>query len=62
MLGQVIGLPTTMIAFSAIGVVITSASKAILPHVKVEDLWDPVYILSQITSSAPPPGLEKPLI
>jgi NCS1 family nucleobase:cation symporter-1 len=62
MLGQALGLPTTMIAFSAIGVVITSASKVILPQVKVEDLWDPVYILSQITSSAPPPGLEKPLI
>jgi len=51
-----------MIAFSAIGVVITSASKVILPHVKIEELWDPVYILSQLTSSTPPTGLDYPLI
>jgi NCS1 family nucleobase:cation symporter-1 len=51
-----------MIAFSTIGFLITSASKVIIPQAKMEDLWDPVYILSQITSSTPPPGLEKPLI
>jgi hypothetical protein len=35
-----------MIAFSAMGVIITSASKEILPQVRIEELWDPVYILA----------------
>ena len=61
-LGQVIGLPTTMIAFSAMGLVITSATQAILKGVDVEKLWDPVYLLSQLTSATPPPGLEAPLL
>jgi cytosine/uracil/thiamine/allantoin permease len=46
MLGQTIGLPSAMLAFSAIGVVITSATKEVLPHVPVNELWDPVYVLS----------------
>lgn len=62
MLGQTLGLPTTMIAFSAMGVVITSASHAILVGTPVEKLWDPVHILAQLTSAAPPPGLSEPLI
>jgi NCS1 family nucleobase:cation symporter-1 len=62
MLGQVLGLPTTMIAFSAMGVVITSASAALLHGVDVKTLWDPIVILSHITSSTPPPGLSEPLI
>jgi NCS1 family nucleobase:cation symporter-1 len=44
------------------GVVITSASSAILKGVEVGKLWDPVFILSQLTSSTPPPGLDAPLI
>lgn len=62
MLGQALGLPTTMIAFSAMGVIVTSASKAILTGVPLDKLWDPVFILSQLTSATPPPGLEAPLI
>jgi len=62
MIGQTLGLPTTMIAFSAMGVVVTSASASILKGVDVSKLWDPVFILSQITSAAPPPGLDAPLI
>jgi nucleobase:cation symporter-1, NCS1 family len=62
MLGQTLGLPTTMIAFSAMGVVVTSATKSILTKVPVEKLWDPVFILSQLTSSTPPEGLTEPLI
>lgn len=62
MLGQTLGLPTTMVAFSAMGVVITSASKAILAEVDVARLWDPVFILAQLTSASPPPGLSEPLI
>jgi NCS1 family nucleobase:cation symporter-1 len=62
MIGQALGLPTTMILFSAMGVVITSATQAILKGVAVDKLWDPVFILSQLTSSAAPPGLDAPLI
>ena len=62
MLGQTLGLPTTMVAFSAMGVVITSASQAILTGAPVEKLWDPVFILAQITSATPPDGLTEPLI
>ncbi|MFZ5478590.1 MAG: NCS1 family nucleobase:cation symporter-1 [Myxococcota bacterium] len=62
MLGQTLGLPTTMIAFSAMGVVITSASAALLRGVPVEQLWDPIVILSHITSATPPPGLSEPLL
>ncbi len=62
MLGQALGLPTTMIAFSAMGVIITSASAALLKGVDVATLWDPIVILSHITSSTPPPGLDAPLI
>ncbi len=62
MLGQTLGLPTTMLAFSAMGVVITSASQAILKGVETSKLWDPVFILSQLTSATAPAGLTEPLI
>ena len=62
MIGQTLGLPTTMIAFSAMGVVITSATQAILKDVEVSKLWDPVFLLSQLTSSTAPAGLDAPLI
>ncbi|MEQ1571124.1 MAG: cytosine permease, partial [Myxococcota bacterium] len=62
MLGQVLGLPTTMVLFSAMGVVITSACQAILTGVPVEKLWDPVVILAHLTSSVPPPGATEPMI
>lgn len=62
MLGQTLGLPTTMIAFSMMGVMITSASGAILTGAKTSELWDPVFILAQMTSATPPEGLTEPLI
>ncbi len=62
MVGQTLGLPTTMIAFSAMGVIITSAAQAILKGADLSKLWDPVFILSQLTSSVPPAGMEAPLI
>lgn len=62
MLGQTLGLPTTMIAFSAMGLVVTSAASAVLTGVPVAQLWDPVFILSQITSSVPPAGMSEPLL
>jgi NCS1 family nucleobase:cation symporter-1 len=64
-LGQTLGLPTTMIAFSAMGVVVTSASHQLLNGLSPEELerlWDPVVILSHITAAAPPPGHAEPLI
>ena len=62
MLGQTLGLPTTMLAFSAMGVMVTSASAAILKGTPIDKLWDPVFILSQITSSTAPAGLDAPLL
>jgi NCS1 family nucleobase:cation symporter-1 len=62
MLGQTLGLPTTMLAFSAMGVVITSASQAVLRGVDPAKLWDPVVILSYLTSANPPPGASTALI
>lgn len=62
MLGQALGLPTTMIAFSAMGVIITSATQAILSGVDVSKLWDPVFILAQLTSETAPVGRSAPLI
>ncbi|TNV82493.1 hypothetical protein FGO68_gene3505 [Halteria grandinella] len=61
-LGQVLGLPTTMIAFSAMGVVITSASQVILHQVPVEQLWDPVLVIQKLTSSDIYPGRTEPFI
>jgi NCS1 family nucleobase:cation symporter-1 len=62
MLGQTIGLPTTMVAFSAMAVVITSAAELLLKGVDPKTLWDPVVVLSQITSSTPPAGMDEPII
>jgi NCS1 family nucleobase:cation symporter-1 len=62
MLGQTLGLPTTMIAFSAMAIVITSAAQALLHGTDPKTLWDPVVVLSQITSATPPAGMEAPLI
>jgi NCS1 family nucleobase:cation symporter-1 len=62
MLGQTLGLPTTMVVFSAMGVIVTSAAQSIFHGHDVGKLWDPVFILSQLTSSAPPSGQTAPLI
>lgn len=44
MMGQALGLPTTMTLFSFIGVAVTSATVVIFG----EALWDPVAVLSQL--------------
>jgi NCS1 family nucleobase:cation symporter-1 len=62
MLGQTLGLPTTMIAFSAMGVVITSAAQAIFTGHDAKGLWDPVVLLSLITSPEAPAGHAAPVI
>ncbi|HEY1602093.1 MAG TPA: NCS1 family nucleobase:cation symporter-1 [Pirellulales bacterium] len=49
-LGQALGLPTTMGLFSFIGVAVTSAAFVIYADMPVEEqrqLWDPVFLLSQ---------------
>jgi len=47
-LGQFLGLPTTMTLFAFIGVAVTSASAVIFG----EPIWDPVQLLSRIENPA----------
>jgi len=47
MLGQVIGLPTTMALFSFIGIAVTSATVLIFGQA----IWDPVILLAQFDSA-----------
>ncbi len=61
-IGQTLGLPTTMIFFSALALMITSASATILPGTPIKDLWNPEYLLGVMTSGATPAGLSGPLI
>jgi NCS1 family nucleobase:cation symporter-1 len=62
MLGQALGLPTTMVAFSAMAVVITGAAESLLKGVDPKSLWDPIVVLGHVTSPTPPPGMSEPLI
>ena len=48
MLGQALGLPTTMTAFAFIGVAVTSATIVIFG----EAIWDPVVLVSRIGGAA----------
>ncbi len=50
--GQVIALPTTMTVFAAMGVMITSAAVVIYPHMKPEELWDPMKLVGQFHNVA----------
>src|SRR5256884_3306466 len=45
--GQVAALPTTMTVFAAMGVMITSAAVVIYPHMKPDELWDPMRLVGQ---------------
>jgi NCS1 family nucleobase:cation symporter-1 len=62
MLGQTLGLPTTMVVFSAMGVFVTSAAHAILREADLKQLWDPQFILARLVSPTAPAGLDAPLI
>ncbi|MBS2031214.1 MAG: NCS1 family nucleobase:cation symporter-1 [Deltaproteobacteria bacterium] len=62
MLGQTLGLPTTMLAFSLMAVIITSAAKEVLLGMPADALWDPVKILAAITSPTPVGTLHDPLL
>ncbi len=46
-IGQVVALPSTMTVFAAMGVMITSAAVVIYPHMKPEELWDPMKLVGQ---------------
>src|SRR5213082_1189960 len=45
--GQIVALPTTMTVFAAMGVMITSAAVIIYPHMKADELWDPMKLVGQ---------------
>lgn len=54
-IGQMVGLPTTMGLYSFIGVAVTSAALVIYkdhPGVVKEQLWNPVYLLSLFDNTA----------
>src|SRR5947209_14225388 len=47
--GQTVALPTTMVIFAAMGVVITSAALIVFPHMNPADAWDPVKLVGQFS-------------
>jgi NCS1 family nucleobase:cation symporter-1 len=51
-IGQVVALPTTMTVFAAMGVMITSAAMVIYPHLRPEELWDPMKLVGQFHNVA----------
>src|SRR6266849_2381648 len=51
-IGQVVALPTTMTVFAAMSVVITSAAVVIYPHMKMNELWDPIKLVGQFHNVA----------
>ncbi len=46
-IGQIAALPSTMTVFAAMGVIITSAAAVIYPHMRAEELWDPMKLVGQ---------------
>ena len=50
--GQTVALPTTMVVFAAMGILITSAAVIVFPHMKPEDAWDPVKLVAQFSQPA----------
>src|SRR5207248_537858 len=49
-IGQTVALPTTMTIFAAMGVIITSAAVVIYPHTSINELWDPMKLVSRFSS------------
>jgi NCS1 family nucleobase:cation symporter-1 len=47
--GQTVALPTTMVIFAAMGILITSAAVAVFPNAKADELWDPVKLVGQFS-------------
>lgn len=48
--GQALGLPTTMALYSFIGVAVTSAAVLIYPDVPDKELWEPVVLVTKFTN------------
>ncbi len=48
-IGQTVALPTTMVVFAAMGILITSAAIVVFPTMRSEDLWDPVKLVGQFS-------------
>lgn len=47
--GQTVALPTTMVVFAAMGILITSAALIVFPALKPEESWDPVKLVGQFS-------------
>jgi NCS1 family nucleobase:cation symporter-1 len=47
--GQVVALPTTMVVFAAMGILITSAAVVVFPQMNPADAWDPVKLVAQFS-------------
>lgn len=47
--GQVVALPTTMVLFAAMGIMITSAAVVVFPNMKADELWDPLKLVGQFS-------------
>jgi NCS1 family nucleobase:cation symporter-1 len=47
--GQTVALPTTMVVFAAMGILITSAAVVVFPHMNPGDAWDPVKLVGQFS-------------
>jgi nucleobase:cation symporter-1, NCS1 family len=48
-IGQVVALPTTMVIFAAMGIIITSAALVVFPNMDPKDSWDPVKLVGQFS-------------
>ena len=47
--GQIVALPTTMVVFAAMGILITSAAVVVFPNMNHGDAWDPVKLVGQFS-------------
>ncbi|MBA3351074.1 MAG: NCS1 family nucleobase:cation symporter-1, partial [Blastocatellia bacterium] len=48
-IGQTVALPTTMVVFAGMGVLITSAAVIVFPNANAAELWDPVKLVGQFS-------------
>ncbi|HEY0459896.1 MAG TPA: NCS1 family nucleobase:cation symporter-1 [Pyrinomonadaceae bacterium] len=47
--GQTVALPSTMVVFAAMGILITSAAIVVFPNMKANELWDPIKLVGQFS-------------
>ncbi len=48
-IGQTVALPTTMVVFAAMGILITSAAVIVFPNADAAEMWDPVKLVGQFS-------------